>query len=101
MAGVLAFMYFGYLPGKRGASTNLQPFVRTEENCILIHNADDPRDLIGELHRIQDALSNLRSTLAFHRLDDEQRYQYHRAFAELEVLIQQIAFPTKAGRIAS
>ena len=101
MAGVLAFMYFGYLPGKHGAGANLLPFVRSEHNPTLICTADNPEDFVRELHRIQDALSTLKSTLAFHRLADPQRHQYDRAFSELEVLIQQMSVSTKEERIAS
>jgi hypothetical protein len=100
MAGVLAFMYFGYLPRSRGASAKVLSFESSDETSTLIRDADNPEDFIRELHRIQEALSDLKSTLAFHRLADDQRHQYDRAFAELEVLIQQVSIPTKAERIA-
>lgn len=100
MAGVLAFMYFGYRPARRGTSANVLPFGSSDETSTLIRDADHPEDFIRELHRIQEALSDLKSTLTFHRLADDQRHQYDRAFAELEVLIQQVSIPTKAERIA-
>lgn len=94
MAGVLAFMYFGYRPARRGASANVLPFGSSDETSTLSRDADNPEDFIRELRRIQEALS------AFHRLADDRRHQYDRAFAELEVLIRQVSIPAKAERIA-
>ena len=58
MAGVLACMYFGYLPGKRGARKNLLSFVRPEGDYTLIRNADSPEDFLRELNRIHEALAD-------------------------------------------
>lgn len=101
VACVLAFMYFGYLPGKRGPGPVVLPFASSDVKVRLIRDAESPEDLAPELDRIEDALSNLKSTLAFHRLSEEQRHQFDRAFAELEVLIQQVSIPTDATRAAS
>ncbi len=98
---VLILMYFGYDPGKRRSDRNLMPIASVRQKSTLIQEMNDPEDLLQELYRLEDALSNVKTTLAFHRFSPEQRHQYDRAFAELEVLIQQVSTPRNAERIAS
>ena len=101
VAGVLALMYFGSVPGRRGSIVNVLPFISRNKQDTTIQDTETPNDLLRDLDRIADALSDLKSTLAFHRLSEEQRHQYDRAFAELEVLIQQVSVPMEAKGIAS
>jgi hypothetical protein len=103
LAGVLALMYFGYAPGKRLSRANVLPFISWDDKKKLMHEkqpwtqeAGTPDELVRELERIEDVLSSLKSMLAFHRLSEEQRHQYDRVFAELEVLIQQLSIAAAA-----
>jgi len=57
-----------------------------------------PTRLLSSLPLKRQRRADLKSTLAFHRLSEEQRHQYDGAFAELEVLIQEISIPrTQSG----
>lgn len=70
-----------------------------EDRCAV--ELANPEDLVPEFLRIEDTFANVKNTLAFHRLSQDQRHQYDRAFAELEVLIQDVSSPITVKRAVS
>jgi hypothetical protein len=74
------------------------PFDPSKEKDGPAQELANPEDLVREFLRIEDTLANVKNTLAFHRLSANQRHQYDRTFAELEVPIEEVSTAAKGSR---
>jgi hypothetical protein len=74
------------------------PFGPSKEKDGPAQELANPEDLVREFLRIEDTLANVKNTLAFHRLSANQRHQYDRTFAELEVPIEEVSTAAKGSR---
>jgi len=88
---VLIPMYLGYRPKHARASLNMASVDPSEKNDRRAEELAKPEDLVAKCLRIEDTLVNVKNTLAFHRLSENQRHQYDRAFAGMEVLIEEVS----------
>ena len=98
---VLIPMYFGYRPERDRGSSKVVSFDPSREKNGPAQELASPEDLGPEFLRIEDTLAHVKNTLAFHRLSENQRHQYDRTFAELEVLIEEVSTATKQEPVAS
>lgn len=58
-------------------------------------------DAIGQLYRVERALSNLQSSRVFEAFSDTQKYEYYQVLADVRSLIREISKENVESRLAS
>ena len=87
-------------PGAVKATTdNVLPFslaAATGEEVV-----EQRLDAIGQLYRVERALSNLQSSRVFQAFSDTQKYEYYQVLGDIRSLIREISKQSVESKVAS